>query len=121
MHRLVIGATVASLISIACASGRIRAQSHVLPRVPTKARSQCGSFRGTTREGLGAEILAGALRFGDRALLIGQPTSGDGLIQVLYDFPSPGSSSSALKLSIAEALLPGDRSFDGLGIAPDLE
>jgi Peptidase family S41 len=70
----------------------------------------------------GAEILAGTLRFGDRALLIGETTSGNGLIQVLYDFPNPDSSASpGLKLSIAEALLPGDRSFDALGIAPDVE
>jgi hypothetical protein len=70
----------------------------------------------------GAEILAGALRFGDRALLLGENTAGNGLIQVLYEFKNPDSSiPGGLKLTIAEALLPGDRSFQGLGIAPDLE
>jgi len=70
----------------------------------------------------GAEILAGALRFGDRGLLLGENTSGDGLIQVVYDFRNRDSTDiPGLKLSIAEALLPGDRSFDGRGIAPDVE
>lgn len=70
----------------------------------------------------GAEILAGALRFRDRALLLGESTSGDGLIQVAYDFKLRDSTDMlGLKLSIAEALLPGDRAFHRRGIAPDVE
>jgi len=40
----------------------------------------------------------------------------------VYDFRNRDSTDiPGLKLSIAEALLPGDRSFDGRGIAPDVE
>jgi len=72
--------------------------------------------------GGGAEMVAGALRFGDRALLLGETTAGSGLIQVVFDFKDRDSGDvSGLELTIAEALLPGDRAFAGRGIAPDLE
>ena len=69
----------------------------------------------------GAEIVAGALRFGGRALLVGESTAGSGTVEVIYDLKDATTKEvSALKLAIAEALLPGDRGFDGIGLAPDL-
>ena len=64
-----------------------------------------------------SEIVAGALKNHDRATLIGQPTFGKGSVQVLYDFKDR----SALKLTIAQYLTPGDVSIQSVGIRPDIE
>jgi len=70
----------------------------------------------------GGEMVAGALRFSDRAILLGEPTSGNALVQALYQYKDPETNElSGLSLSIAEALLPGEHVFEGVGIAPDLE
>jgi len=64
-----------------------------------------------------SEIVAGALQNHDRALVVGQRTFGKGSVQLLYDFPDDG---SALKLTIAQYLTPGDVSIQGVGIVPDV-
>jgi len=64
-----------------------------------------------------SEIVAGALKNLDRAVVIGRTTFGKGSVQVLYDFPDQ----SALKLTIAQYLTPGDVSIQETGITPDLE
>jgi carboxyl-terminal processing protease len=64
-----------------------------------------------------SEIVAGALQNHDRALVVGQRTFGKGSVQLLYDFPDDG---SALKLTIAQYLTPGDVSIQGVGIVPDI-
>ncbi|MFK7992224.1 MAG: MXAN_5808 family serine peptidase, partial [Sandaracinaceae bacterium] len=63
-----------------------------------------------------SEIVAGALKNHDRALIIGQTTFGKGSVQVLYDYED----GSALKLTIAQYLTPGDVSIQGVGITPDI-
>lgn len=63
-----------------------------------------------------SEIVAGALKNHDRALLIGQRSFGKGSVQVLYNFRD----GSALKLTIAQYLTPGDVSIQGVGIVPDI-
>jgi carboxyl-terminal processing protease len=63
-----------------------------------------------------SEIVAGALKAHDRALIVGQRTFGKGSVQVLYDFDD----GSALKLTIAQYLTPGDVSIQGVGIVPDI-
>lgn len=65
------------------------------------------------------EIVAGALRFADRALIVGEPTFGAGLVQEVYELDRTAKSPH-LMLSAAEVLLPGDRAFDGLGVGPDV-
>lgn len=60
--------------------------------------------------------MAGALRNNDRAIVVGDTTFGKGSVQVLYEFPD----SSALKLTVAQYLTPGDISIQGRGIRPDL-
>ncbi len=64
-----------------------------------------------------SEIVAGALKNLDRAIIIGRQTFGKGSVQVLYDFPDD----SALKLTIAKYLTPGDISIQEVGIVPDVE
>jgi carboxyl-terminal processing protease len=64
-----------------------------------------------------SEIVAGALKNLDRAVIIGTNTFGKGSVQVLYD----NKDGSKLKLTIAQYLTPGDRSIQSLGIVPDIE
>lgn len=64
-----------------------------------------------------SEIVSGALKNLDRAVVIGRTTFGKGSVQVLYDFPDD----SALKLTIAQYLTPGDVSIQETGITPDVE
>jgi carboxyl-terminal processing protease len=63
-----------------------------------------------------SEIVAGALKNHDRAVIVGDTTFGKGSVQVLYAFPD----GSALKLTIAQYLTPGDVSIQGVGIVPDI-
>jgi carboxyl-terminal processing protease len=64
-----------------------------------------------------SEIVAGALKNHERALLIGQQSFGKGSVQVIYD----NKDDSALKLTIAQYLTPGDRSIQSVGVPPDIE
>ncbi len=64
-----------------------------------------------------SEIVAGALKNLNRAVIIGRQTFGKGSVQVLYDFPDD----SALKLTIAKYLTPGDISIQEVGIIPDIQ
>jgi carboxyl-terminal processing protease len=64
-----------------------------------------------------SEIVAGALKNLDRAVIIGGTTFGKGSVQILYD----NNDGSKLKLTIAEYLTPGDLSIQSLGIPPDIE
>ncbi len=63
-----------------------------------------------------SEIVAGALKNLDRALIVGTRSFGKGSVQVLYD----NNDGSKLKLTVAEYLTPGDRSIQSLGIVPDV-
>ncbi len=63
-----------------------------------------------------SEIVAGALKNNDRALLLGERTFGKGSVQVLYDIED-----AALKLTVAQYLTPGDRSIQSIGIPPDVQ
>lgn len=63
-----------------------------------------------------SEIVAGALKNLDRALLLGSRTFGKGSVQELYN----NEDGSKLKLTVAQYLTPGDRSIQSLGIVPDI-
>jgi len=63
-----------------------------------------------------SEIVAGALKNHDRALIIGEQSFGKGSVQVLYNFQD----GSALKLTVAQYLTPGEVSIQGVGIVPDI-
>ncbi len=63
-----------------------------------------------------SEIVAGALQRRGRALVIGSKTFGKGTVQSLFDLPEK----SALKLTIAKYLTPGDISIQSIGIYPEV-
>ena len=63
-----------------------------------------------------SEIVAGALKNNDRALVIGDTSFGKGSIQVLYELPDK----SSLKLTIGQYLTPGNLSIQSVGIVPDI-
>jgi carboxyl-terminal processing protease len=66
-----------------------------------------------------SEIVAGAMKNHDRAVLIGETTFGKGSVQLVFtDLPDK----AALKLTIAQYLTePGDVSIQGVGVTPDIE
>lgn len=66
-----------------------------------------------------SEIVAGALKNHDRAVIVGQTTFGKGSVQLV--FPDVTAEKAALKLTIAQYLTPGDVSIQGVGVAPDIE
>ena len=69
-----------------------------------------------------SEIVAGALKNLNRAVIVGRQSFGKGSVQVLYDFPDHDrGEESALKLTIAQYLTPGDMSIQEVGITPDIE
>jgi carboxyl-terminal processing protease len=66
-----------------------------------------------------SEIVAGALKNHDRAIIIGETTFGKGSVQLVFtELPDR----AALKLTIAQYLTePGDVSIQGTGVTPDIE
>ncbi len=63
-----------------------------------------------------SEIVTGALRENDRALTMGTTTFGKGSIQDIFELADD----SALKLTIANYLIPGNISIHKVGITPDI-
>ncbi|GBD38778.1 Carboxy-terminal processing protease CtpB [bacterium HR37] len=63
-----------------------------------------------------SEIVAGALKNNQRALVMGEKTFGKGSVQQIFDLTN----NSALKLTIASYLTPGDISIQDVGITPDI-
>ncbi len=63
-----------------------------------------------------AEIVAGALKYNHRALLVGEPTFGKNSVQSVF----PLSGGNALKLTVARFYPPGGRSGEEHGILPHL-
>lgn len=64
-----------------------------------------------------SEIVSGALKNNDRAVVIGEKTFGKGSVQQIFDL----NGGAALKLTIAGYLTPGDISIQDIGITPDIE
>ncbi len=64
-----------------------------------------------------SEIVAGALKNHNRALIVGGTSFGKGSVQTIRNLPDGG----ALKITIAQYLTPGDISIQGVGITPDIE
>jgi carboxyl-terminal processing protease len=65
-----------------------------------------------------SEIVAGALKNHDRAVLVGSTTFGKGSVQLVFSRIAGG---AALKLTIAQYLTPGGISIQGVGVTPDIE
>jgi carboxyl-terminal processing protease len=71
-----------------------------------------------------SEIVSGALKNNNRALVIGRQTFGKGSVQQLVDVADPDSEAPdmapKLKVTIAQYLNPGDISIQETGVTPDL-
>lgn len=63
-----------------------------------------------------SEIVAGALKNNDRALVIGNRSFGKGTVQKIFDFDEGG----ALKLTVANYLTPGNISIQDRGVTPNI-
>lgn len=63
-----------------------------------------------------SEIVAGALRNNDRAIIVGERSFGKGSVQNLHTFYDD----SKLKLTISKYLTPGERSIQAVGIPADI-
>lgn len=64
-----------------------------------------------------SEIVAGALRDHQRAVLIGERTYGKGSVQLVYDL----SDQSSLHVTVAKWFTPNNNSIDKVGLLPDVE
>jgi len=64
-----------------------------------------------------AEIVAGALRANDRAVLIGEESYGKGSVQNVHTLAD----GSSLRVTIAKYYLPGGQYLDGHGLIPDIK
>lgn len=67
-----------------------------------------------------SEILAGALKNLDRAVLVGEQTFGKGTVQILNERVPASVDGACLKLTVAEYLIPGDVSIQEVGVTPDV-
>ncbi len=67
-----------------------------------------------------AEIVAGALKNNERAVVIGERSFGKGSVQNLYPFTNGNGTESKLKLTVERYLTPGDQSIQNVGIVPDI-
>ena len=63
-----------------------------------------------------AEILTGALRYNNRAVVVGEKTFGKGSVQTLY----PLDMGYAVKITTAKYYMPNHKCIDGKGIEPDI-
>ena len=64
-----------------------------------------------------SEIVAGALKNNDRAVIVGSQTFGKGSVQSVYSLKD----GSALKMTVAQYLTPGNESIQSVGITPDIQ
>ncbi|RUM88392.1 MAG: S41 family peptidase, partial [Thermovibrio sp.] len=84
------------------------------PIIPTDIPVVMLVNRGTASA---AEILTGALRYNDRAIVVGERTFGKGSVQTLY----PLDMGYAVKITTAKYYMPNHKCIDGKGIEPDIE
>lgn len=68
-----------------------------------------------------AEIVAGALRNNERAVVIGERSFGKGSVQNLWPFATGSAEEAKLKLTTGRYLTPGDRSIQNVGIPADIQ
>jgi carboxyl-terminal processing protease len=64
-----------------------------------------------------SEIVAGALRDRDRAVLVGEKTYGKGSVQEVHEFPD----GTSLHVTVARWLTPDRQQIDGSGLEPDVQ
>jgi carboxyl-terminal processing protease len=69
-----------------------------------------------------AEVLAGALKENNRAILVGQPTYGKGCTQYLLKLPDfkGGLPAGGMRLTVAKVFSPKGLPYTGRGVLPDI-
>ena len=67
------------------------------------------------RSASASEIVAGALKHSNRAIVLGERSFGKGTVQVPFEIGA-----GALKLTVAKYLVPGDVSIQDVGVTPDI-
>ena len=67
------------------------------------------------RSASASEIVAGALKHSNRAIVVGERSFGKGTVQVPFEIGE-----GALKLTVAKYLVPGDVSIQDVGVTPDI-
>ncbi len=102
---------------VAQVSGRGARDSEELARVAGTQPSYPIVVLVNANSASASEIVAGALRNNDRAVILGERTFGKGSVQNLHAFVDD----SKLKLTISKYLTPGDRSIQSVGIPADIE
>ena len=90
-----------------------RREARIARAVPNRATRWSCSSNGSSASA--SEIVAGALKNHDRAVIVGQTTFGKGTVQLVFPRITPDN--AALKLTIAQYLTPGDISIQGVGVA----
>ncbi|MBL7005520.1 MAG: S41 family peptidase [Spirochaetia bacterium] len=88
---------------------RTRFGTNVPPEIPLVVLTNGGTASSS-------EILAGALRDNDRAVLIGETTFGKGLVQNVYPYDK-----DFFKITSAQYLTPDGNNIHKIGIVPDIE
>ena len=75
------------------------------------------------RSAAAAEIVAGAMKNLNRAIVLGERTAGAGSVQILVDVRSPIAAGDmlGLRLTVAHFLSAGDQEIHGVGIVPDID
>lgn len=63
-----------------------------------------------------SEIVAGALKNNERALIVGATTFGKGTVQSIYELPR----AAAVKITVGQYYTPGEVSIQSIGITPDI-
>ena len=69
-----------------------------------------------SRTASASEIVAAALQDDKRGLIVGEPTFGKGVVQLLYDL----SDGSSVHVTSARWYSPNRRTIDGVGVLPDI-
>ena len=64
-----------------------------------------------------SEILAGALKDYDRAVIVGQTSYGKGIVQNVFPF----SDGSGMSMTVSKYFTPNGTSIHGVGVEPDVE
>jgi carboxyl-terminal processing protease len=95
--------------------GRLRRQYNVVKGALRTADPLVVLVDGGTASS--SEIVTGALKYRDRALVVGTRTFGKGVFQEVTEFKDGG----ALKLTVGRYELPGKHYVTKRGLQPDLE
>jgi carboxyl-terminal processing protease len=97
--------------------GRFDRANEVLYATPGKATELPMAVLVNEGSASASEILAGALKDHEKAVLVGKKTFGKGSVQTLFNLPD----SSGIFVTIAKYYTPSGKVIDKVGLEPDIE